>query len=514
MELALPKGSPRQRDQALDVLLSSSLEPIVDFVAWSPARDAYEVASAHGHIRFSRADAGPDADGRRTFAYARDVLSGEDPVARQDSSHLGQLAEEVAIPHPDRRSNSYPHAFDHLAQLFDHPSAPDLVVLHSASHYWGDQGGHLGEHGSLGVVQARAPFIAAGAGVHPLGMADLSCRLVDVAPTILELLGCPPPPDCPPPVRVIGQDGQIVSDVVAQPGGASHVVAFLLDGTNPNVLYDLAHRGEAPNVARLMEMGTAYRHGAMASFPTVTLANHTAILTGRHPGHHGVLHNAWIDRVTGDQVVTNSPSTWASSMSWLSSGAETVHDAVHRGLPGSLTVSINEPCDVGADYSIFDLMRRGEPIDRPPPAEDLPDATSRFVRPSKDYRWSSLIDHTAVEQFRGIWGGHYRGRDWPVPTFSWMNFTLTDAAFHEGGPYSEIAAASVRDTDRRIGHALEAVERAGTFERTAFILVADHGMQLADPNVNGDWDAALSDAGMPVRDEGYGFLYLEPAHRG
>jgi hypothetical protein len=507
MELVLPKGGPDQRERALNVLLSNSLEPIVDLVAWSPAPDRFEVASAHGHLRFSR-DRGPDGEGSPTYCYSESLVGGENPVARQDASHLGNLADEMADPHPTRRSNSYPHAFEQVAQLFDHPSAPDLVVLHSASHYWGDQGGHLGEHGSLGVVQARAPFIVAGAGVQALGMSEASCRLVDVAPTVLELLGCPPPPESRPPTRIRGQDGEVVRDVVARPGGASRVVAFLLDGTNPNVLYDLARRGEAPNVARLMEMGTAYGHGAIASLPTVTLANHTAILTGRHPGHHGILHNAWIDRASGNQVVTNSPSTWSTSMSWLSSGVETIHDAVHRGIPGSVTISINEPCDVGADYSIFDLMRSGEPIDRPPPAEDLPDATTRFVRPSKDYRWSSLIDHTAVEQFCGIWGGSYRGRDWPVPTFSWMNFTLTDAAFHEGGPYSEIAAASVRDTDRRIGHALEAVERAGVFDETAFIVVADHGMQLADPSVTGDWDVALAEAGVPVRDEGYGFLYL------
>ena len=42
-------------------------------------------------------------------------------------------------------------------------------------------------------------------------------------------------------------------------------------------------RGEAPNVARLIEMGTAFEHGAMSSLPTVTLANHTSILTGRLP---------------------------------------------------------------------------------------------------------------------------------------------------------------------------------------------------------------------------------------
>ncbi|HUI04257.1 MAG TPA: alkaline phosphatase family protein, partial [Acidimicrobiales bacterium] len=101
-----------------------------------------------------------------------------------------------------------------------------------------------------------------------------------------------------------------------------------------------------------------------------------------------------------------------------------------------------------------------------------------------------------------------RAHTWPTPAFTWVNFTLTDAAFHEGGPYSEIAAAGVRDTDARIGRILEAVEQAGAWDRTAFILVADHGMQQADTEVTGDWDVALADAGVAVRDEGYGFLYL------
>ncbi|MGD0880247.1 MAG: alkaline phosphatase family protein [Acidimicrobiales bacterium] len=509
MTLALPPAGPVERERALEVLLSSALEPIVDLAAWSQAADVYDVASAHGHLQFRRE--APGRGGPAGPHYEIVGVTGENPLALQDPAHLGNLAAEMAEPHPGRRSNSYPHAFDHIAQLFDHPSAPDLVVLHSGAHYWGDQGGHLGEHGSLGVLQARAPFVVSGAGVDARGMVDASCRLVDVAPTILELLGCPAPPGAPPTTRLVRQDGGIVGEVVAVPGGARHVVAFLLDGTNPNVLYDMAGRGDAPNVARLMDRGTTYRHGAIASLPTVTLANHTSILTGCHPGHHGVLHNAWIDRATAGQVVTNSPSTWTTAMTWLSSGVETIHDAVHRGLPGSTTISINEPCDAGADYSVFDLMRKGEPIDRPPPAGDLPDATERFVRPSKDYRWSSLVDHTAVDQFCGIWSGRYRDRDWSVPAFSWVNFTLTDAAFHEGGPYSEIAASSVRDTDARIGRVLDAVERAGVVDRTAFVLVADHGMQLADPEVTGDWDVALAEAGVAVRDEGYGFLYLQAA---
>jgi phosphonoacetate hydrolase len=131
------------------------------------------------------------------------------------------------------------------------------------------------------------------------------------------------------------------------------------------------------------------------------------------------------------------------------------------------------------------------------------------VRPHKDYAWSTVVDHMGTEQAVGIWSGHYRDVDYPAPTFMWCNYTLTDSAFHLGGPHSEIADASVRDTDARIGEVLDAVERAGVADDTAFVLVADHGMQQTDPAVTGDWDVVLRDHGIRFRDEGYGFLYLD-----
>lgn len=490
---ALLPATTHQRDKALEVLLSRELDPIVDMVGWSRADGAYEVASTDGAVQFHR-DA--DADG----GYTIESVTGQNPLAVQDQTRFVGLEAERATPHPSRHHNSYPNAFEQFAQLFDHPSAPDLCVIHSASHNWADQGGHLGEHGSLGVVQARAPFIIAGAGVPSLGMANIGCRLIDVAPTMLRLLAADHDADRS---SLSHRDGSVVDTVVETPGQARHLIGFLWDGTNPNVLYDLAAQGEAPNVARLIDEGTAFRYGALASLPTVTLANHTSILTGSHPGHHGILHNAWIDRRTGAQVITNSPTTWATSMQWLNPGVQTMHHAAKRVRPGT-TASINEPCDAGADYSTFGLVRNGE---RPPPApgpDDLPDATARFVRPSKDYRWASRADHTAVEQFHRVW----TNADGGIPVFTWVNFTLTDSAFHEGGPYSEMAVSAVRDSDARLGRILEAVEQSGMWEDCAFFLVADHGMEESDPAVRGDWDAALAEAKVVVRDEGYGFLYL------
>lgn len=482
-------------ERALSVLTDAALDPIVDMVLL--ARDgAYEAQTSEGSVRFRRSGDDFEVLG----------VEGADPLADRSTAKFSPLADELAHPHPRRGDNAYPDAYQQVSQLFDHPAAPDLCVIHSAGHNWEDQGGHLGEHGSLGVVQARAPFVLSGPGVRHDGLVDRSARLVDVAPTILSLLGVEPDEDGD---HLRGQDGSVRTDAL-DPNGSQprHVVAFLFDGTNANVLYDMAARGEAPAVARLIENGLAYGQGAMAGLPTVTLANHTSILTSRLPGHHGVLHNAWFDRRTGQQVITNSSATWPWSMQNLFPGVDSVHTALRRARPSAFTASVDEPCDLGASWSTFDAFRRGE-VPEPSAKEALPHTTERFVRPFKDYRWSTVIDHAGVEQATGILAGRFRDETFPLPTFLFCNFTLTDAAMHAGGPYSEIAAASVRDTDGRMGEVIRAVEQAGILDDTAFVLVADHGMEENDPAITGDWDVTLREAGIPVRDEAYGFLYLD-----
>jgi arylsulfatase A-like enzyme len=471
------------RDTALRVLLGSDLEPIVEMVIQSTTPGEYEALAVDGSVSFRRDDGG----------YAVTSVTGRNPLGDQAVDRFAGVDAEVAGRYPARIAQSYPNAYEVVAQLFDHPCAPDLCVVHSAAHNWEDQGGHRGEHGSLDVVQARAPFIIAGRGVQRLGMVDRACRLIDVAPTVSELLAVGP---------VRGADGACVADVIDDATRPAYVIGFLFDGANPNVLYAMAEAGEAPNVARLIELGTAFRFGAMSSLPTVTLANHTAILTGAHPGHHGILHNAWYDRERGDQVITNSPATWARARDWLWPTAETIHEAVQRVDPTAFTASVNEPTDRGASWSTFDDIRSGA-YARPDLPAELPYSTERFVRPVKEYRWSSKVDHIGAEHAVRLVQGD------PMPRFLWVNFTLTDAAFHEGGPHSDIAAASVRDTDARLGAILDGLEAAGRFDDTAFVLVADHGMEETDPTCRGDWGIALRDAGLRFRDEAYGFIYLD-----
>jgi hypothetical protein len=508
---------------ALEVLCAPELAPVVEMVL--TVRDgAYEAHSADGRVRFSRRRAGSAGrSGSATsspFAYEILSVEGANPLADQSPDRFAGYDAEEAGRFPARSDNAYPHGYEQVAQFFDAPMAPDLCVVHSAAHNYEERGGHRGEHGSLDVVQARAPFVLAGRGVRPLGMVDRSCRLIDVAPTLAALMGLRPGAGVGLDGRprsdayLARQDGEALTDLLHPAGAPRHVVGFLLDGCNPNTLYRLAASGAAPNVARLMAMGTAFRHGAMAGMPTVTLANHTSLLTSAYPGHHHILHNAWWDRASGEVVTTNSPATWPGAMQRLAAGVETLFKAVRRNSPGAFTAAVNEPADAGAAYSTLDFFRRGEIPPFPRGPEDTPHTTLAFAQGIGDYRFNTMIDHMAMEQAVGLWRGRYLGEDYPQrPTFMWVSFQLTDAAFHAGGPRSEIPEAAVADTDGRIGEILTAVEAAGAFDDTAFVLVADHGMEETNPAVRGDWDTSLAGAGISFRDEGAGFIYLDPQQR-
>lgn len=497
------------RARALEVLCSDELAEMVELVVWSSEPGVYHARAVDGDVTFRRVL----ESGAQRFENVSVV--GRDVIAEQDPTRFAPLSEELAHLLPTRKENSYPYAHEHIAQVFDHACAPDLCVLHTAAHRWEV---HIGEHGSLGVVQARAPFIVSGKGVRRDGIVDRHCRLVDVAPTILALLGAPtgrgvgPAGEEQEGLYLLRQDGVARTDVIdEQSERPAHVIGFLLDGANANVLYDAAVNGRAPNVARLVENGTVYKYGSMASLPTVTLANHTTILTGCHPGHHGVLHNAWYDRALGQQVITESPTTWQEAMKWLAPGVETIHGAVKRWRPDALTISVNEPADVGADYSTFELFRAGAAGRLMP--QLLPGAppftSEQFFASSPAYSFASWADTVSVDQATAILSGHHLDVDYALPTFMWVTTSITDAAFHEGGPHSEMAAAAIADADARVGAVLDAVEARGAGDDVAYVLVADHGMEQNAPSVTGDWGDALTAAGISFRDEASGFLYFD-----
>lgn len=439
------------RARALSVLTAPPLADLVDLVAWRDS-DLVHVAADRGHSTLSRAG-------------VHTVIGGADPVADQDPFSAG----------------GYPFAAARLHSLFDEPRAPDLAVVHRGAHYWPERGGHLGEHGSLSAVQSRAPLLLSGAGVSRRGLVDGVARVVDVGATLCHLAGG----------SVEGMEGRPLE--LAVPTGG-RVVGLLWDGVPCAAVRGL------PNVQRLLDRGCALRGGAVAEFPSVTLVNHTSALTGLGPGRHGIVNNAYFDRETGEQVIANSSATWHGAVGLLRSGVETVFQRI----PGT-TACVNDPVDLGADYSTFTLIRAGGGASAmlatlPDPVADP--RASREHLGNKDYAWGSQVDAAGLVQMLDLWS-----REDP-PSLTWWNTTLTDGAHHAGGPGSSIARAGLRDADARLGAWLDLLDKRGLLDTTTILLTADHGMEAADPSCTGDWDEALDAAGIPFRDEAYGFIYL------
>lgn len=498
---------------AVAALRSPTLAGIVDFVAWPElTRDgvprAVNVANARGHLLL-------------TAKYPDGELLSEVPpwdAPRALPGAAGASSDTELALH----RNSYPLPWQRLSSFFADPRSPDVVIVHAGGHYFPERGGHLGEHGSLSLVQSCAPFLLSGAGVRETGMLEDQARLVDVMPTLAWVAGVDRS-------DLVGLDGVIRDDLVTR--GAAHVVGLLWDGAHPASLLRWAQEGLLPNVARLLDRGCWLTGGAVAEFPSVTLVNHTSALTGVGPGRHGVVGNVYYDREQGRRVVPNDPATWHRTGELYRDGIATLFEVVGRAVPGALTASVCEMTDRGATESTFALVRAALAQDpaalgsTEPGSHEfvaavralLPDplrspyVTSARCDEDDDYAFFSAIDLLGLATVLELWSPEAVAAG-TTPLVTWWSSYTTDAAHHAGGPYSDIAADAFRDSDSRLGALLDRLLEAGVLDDTLILLTADHGFESADRSCRGDWAPTLHESldplGIPWRDEGPGFLYL------
>jgi phosphonoacetate hydrolase len=513
-ELSSAQRSAR-RESVVNALTSPDLASIVDLVVWVDADHSSgggPVAMAASHLGRVRLH----LDGRHQ------VLEGLDPLPSEDPMAFLPYELECASPGPSTSlENSYPYAASRILSLFADPTrSPDVAVMHTPGHFFPEQGGHVGEHGSLDAIQSRAPLLLSGKGVATRGIVDEHAWLVDVCPTLATLAGVDEAD-----LRDAGGDQLDGRALTAYLGGETlaepKVIGILWDGAHCGDLLHLAESGELPGVARLIDGGVALRGGAVAHFPSVTLTNHTSILTGLGPGRHGVMGNVFYDRGTGEQVVANNSATWHRSAEWLRPAVRTVFEMVNSSVPqrdslhedSPRTACVNEAVDRGADYSTMAMVREsGISSGAAGLGDRLPDAhTSVHLHDSAHlddayYSWGTQVDDLGLEQMRQLWGGLES-----APTLTWWASVVSDAGHHAGGPRSDIARDSLRDSDSRLMSFLEHLDALGITDQVTFLLTADHGFEGSDPTVKGSWAPALEALAVPFRDEGPGFIYLLPA---
>jgi hypothetical protein len=495
-------GPERLAGQGLDPnQYESGDRTIAALIGESPARDhvdlvttwrdgAYEVWAQRGMIRFKRYR--DDAD-ELHFEVIEQV--GENPVANQDPFAVSTIDEEMrasgAGGHSSTDSNraflephviTHPFAYERIAQLFDSPRAPDIMVSPRAYTY----GIQPGQHGALDVVQSRAPLIFSGPGVKR-GRHRIAARHVDIAPSIAHAMGFPKLADNS---YLKRQDGRALDEIFDTEASERPraVYMMLLDGlSHSELVHQLENnRAAIPNLARLIDAGAMLSHGSIVNFPSITWPSHSTIMTGTWCGHHDIVNPTYHERERRETVPVQGMVF--DTERFLSPEVETLYEAFKRvfGVE-TITASIHEPQGRGADHNVFEKRVIGDKI-------HLKDITIGMMATEISPRWMAdqmpamhreeVVDIRGMAQLINML--EHCGKHIPenMPKFIAHEFVLTDGAGHDYGPHHEGLREALYRTDARIGKVLELLDARGMIESTLFIVTSDHGMAAQDIALN------------------------------
>jgi hypothetical protein len=485
----------------LALLLDPQVADQVDLVI--TCRDsAYEVWSARGMVRFQRLL----GNGKADFEVLEQI--GENPIADQRHTTLTTCEEELRAAassgHPTEDANrafiepsqlTYPYAYERIAQLFDSPYAPDLVISPRCYTF----GLQPGQHGALDVVQSRAPLAFAGPGIRP-GLYESAPRHTDVAPTVCSLMGFEKIDGSDWSGRTCGerqveadvflkrQDGRVLEEIVAggdRPDAPERVYVVIFDGLSNSELQHLIDRDDPAitNLRRILDRSARFRYGSTVNFPTITWPSHSTLLTGAWCGHHDIVNPTYYDRELRRPLAPQAEGVQTEK--YLGSGVETLYEAFHRALGSdTFTANIHEPQGRGADHAALESRVVG-------PRDRLRALTADYVtevNPRYRADGHESVHREGILDARGLAQAMVLFDDpsHPTPALVVHEFALTDGAGHEYGPHGEGLRTAVAESDRRLGRVLDMLEEKDLFDSTLFVFTADHGMAAQDVSLKAD----------------------------
>ena len=238
------------------------------------------------------------------------------------------------------------------------------------------------------------------------------------------------------------------------------VLVISLDGMRPE-LY-LSDQWKAPNLKRLLA-GGAHVQKMIPVFPTVTYVNHTTLITGVRPIHHGIFGNEQFDWDKGPLKSWN----WQASLIT----APTIFSLAHQA--GITTEAYSWPVSVGApvDWLMPEIFQTAgvnatsEQLVRQSATPGLLDEAEKLT-PGPFPDEFGHLDAFVTRGFVQTWTQHH-------PQLGFLHLINVDWLQHQTGPESPQTHKALEDLDRDIGMVADVVDPKTT---TLFVL-GDHGFQ-------------------------------------
>ena len=210
---------------------------------------------------------------------------------------------------------------------------------------------------------------------------------------------------------------------------------MVIDGLDPEYLA----ASPATNLGQLAKQG--FRVDAAAVMPTVTNVNNVSLITGSYPETHGINSNYWLNRVSGEEVYTESAEFIGSETIFqraAKQGARTLlvtaKDKLRTLLGDGATVSVSSE-------SPPDWVVSG--VGEPPPI------------------YSVEVNQWVVDAARFVLSNEH---------YDLAYVTTTDYAMHTFAPEESESQRHVELLDQAIGKLVEALPGPQV------LITADHGM--------------------------------------
>ena len=264
------------------------------------------------------------------------------------------------------------------------------------------------------------------------------------------------------------------------------------DGMRP----DFVTEQNTPTLCKLAREGTSFRNHH-AAYPSATMVNGTAMMTGLYPGKSGIIANhVYRPDIDLHHAVDVELSPTVKKGDELSGGKyiafPTVAELVQRAGARSLiaaakTVGLlldRHPNDVGANNSATLFAGKALPnaaLD--PITEKLGPFPSAHLQ-QDSWTTKALIDV--------LWKNG-------VPAFSILWLGEPDLTEHETAPGAPAAIAAIKSADENLAAVLSALDERKARETTDVFVVSDHGFSTIRRSI--DLRKILSEAGFAATTE-------------
>jgi len=233
----------------------------------------------------------------------------------------------------------------------------------------------------------------------------------------------------------------------AAPRRDRSVCVLFFDGLSDAVFRRAVASGLIPTIENELVRPGLMVENAVASVPSETYPNLSAMLTGLFPGHHGIPANIWLDRsLRLREAHTNIFRTYSTS-DFLVPEAKTLYE---RLPPGSVVVT--SPVARGATVYNKNLFA----------------LTASYLRND----WS-FLDRKTIDDV----GDAYAGADdaGSLPPLVWGHLLGPDEVAHYDGPDGVYFQAALASIDKAFSRLLKRLARRKIDDKILFVLVGDHG---------------------------------------